>query len=124
MELLQFYYSASRTGDLADRCSMTEWLHRQFSMSVIAFHEKAGRSQVGSFVFSLDKLFSPCRVATVATLPSALLMERFRSLGASWVFSFQPVLPPDCRPFVHPSMEVGQAINAVTETRLFLSINL
>jgi hypothetical protein len=38
------------------------------------------------------------------------------------------VLPPDCRPFVHPSMEVGQAINAVTETRLgalcFLSINL
>ena len=97
-------------------------------MSEIAFNEKAGRSQVGSLVFSLDKLFSPCRVATVATLPSALLMERFRSLGASWVFSFQPVLPPDCRPFVHPSMEVGQAINAVTETRLgalcFLSINL
>jgi hypothetical protein len=97
-------------------------------MSEIAFHEKAGRSQVGSLVFSLDKLFSPCRVATVATLPSALFMERFRSLGASWVFSFQPVLPPDCRPFVHPSMEVGQAINAVTETRLgalcFLSINL
>jgi hypothetical protein len=25
----------------------------------MAFHEKAGRSQVGSFVFSLDKLFSP-----------------------------------------------------------------
>src|ERR1039457_4909691 len=28
-------------------------------LSEIAFHEKAGRSQVGSFVFSLDKLFSP-----------------------------------------------------------------
>jgi hypothetical protein len=27
-------------------------------MSVMAFHEKAGRSQVGSFVFSLDKVFS------------------------------------------------------------------
>jgi hypothetical protein len=27
------------------------------SMSEIAFHEKAGRSQVGSFVFSLDKVF-------------------------------------------------------------------
>src|ERR1035438_6096354 len=26
---------------------------------VNAFHEKAGRSQVGSFVFSLDKVFSP-----------------------------------------------------------------
>jgi hypothetical protein len=26
MELLQFYYSASRTGDLADRCSVTEWV--------------------------------------------------------------------------------------------------
>jgi hypothetical protein len=26
-------------------------------MSVIAFHEKAGRSQVGSFVFLLDKVF-------------------------------------------------------------------
>ncbi|MBZ5574813.1 MAG: hypothetical protein LAO09_23415, partial [Acidobacteriia bacterium] len=26
---------------------------------VIAFHEKAGRSQVGSFVFSLGKVFLP-----------------------------------------------------------------
>jgi hypothetical protein len=67
-------------------------------MSVIAFHEKAGRSQVGSFVFSLDKVFSPVRAAAVATLPSALFDERFCSLGASWVFSFQPVLPPDYRP--------------------------
>jgi hypothetical protein len=38
----------------------------------IAFHEKAGRSQVGSFVFSLDKVFSPAELATVAILPSAL----------------------------------------------------
>jgi len=27
-------------------------------LSAIAFHEKAGRSQVSSFVFSLDKVFS------------------------------------------------------------------
>jgi hypothetical protein len=27
-----------------------------------AFHEKAGRSQVGSFIFSLDKLFSPAEL--------------------------------------------------------------
>ena len=33
----------------------------------------------------------------VATLPSALSMSE-SSLGASWVFSFQPVLPPDYRP--------------------------
>jgi hypothetical protein len=45
-------------------------------INVNAFHEKAGRSQVGSFVFSLGKVFSPGRVATVATLPSALLVER------------------------------------------------
>ena len=43
-------------------------------MRVNAFHEKAGRSQVGSFL-SLDKVFLSCRVATVAMLPSALLMS-------------------------------------------------
>jgi hypothetical protein len=46
-------------------------------VSVNAFHEKAGRSQVGSFVFSLDKGFFSRRVATVATLPSALSMSDF-----------------------------------------------
>jgi hypothetical protein len=66
----------------------------------------------------LVTLFLPRRVAAVATLPSALFDERFGSLGASWVFSFQPVLPSVCRPFFHLSVEVGQAINAVTETRL------
>ena len=43
------------------------------SMSVIAFHEKAGRSQVG---FWLLVTSSPSRVAAVATLPSALFDER------------------------------------------------
>jgi len=45
-------------------------------------------------------------------------LSGFYSLGASWVFSFQPVLPSVYRPFVHLSMEVGQAIHAVTGTRL------
>src|SRR5208337_4487063 len=71
-------------------------------MSVIAFHEKAGRSQVGSVVSSLDKVLLPpsfrCRHPSIRTLD-----ERFCSLGASWVFSFQPVLPPDCRPRFHLS---------------------
>jgi hypothetical protein len=87
-------------------------------MSVIAFHEKAGRSQGDWFWYLLVMLFLASRVATVATLPSALFDERLCSLGASWVFSFQPVLPSVYRPFVHLSMEVGQAINAVTGTRL------
>jgi hypothetical protein len=66
----------------------------------MAFHEKAGRSQVDSVVLSLDKVFSPAElVPLVATLPSALFVERW-SLGASWVFSFQPVLPSDYRPVV------------------------
>src|SRR5579864_2319479 len=44
------------------------------SMSEIAFHEKAGRSQVGSFVFSLNKVFLlPSR--PVAILPSALFVS-------------------------------------------------
>ena len=33
-------------------------------------------------------------------LPSALSRSDFVSLGASWAFSFQPVLPSDWRPVV------------------------
>jgi hypothetical protein len=40
-----------------------------------------------------------CATTTVATLPSALSMS-VSSLGASWVFSFQSVLPPDFRPLL------------------------
>src|SRR5580692_11353394 len=69
------------------------------SMSVIAFHEKAGRSQVGSVVFRWTRFFLPpsgrCRHASIRTLE-----ERLVSLGACWAFSFQPVLPSDCRPLV------------------------
>src|ERR1700675_4645587 len=43
-------------------------------LSEMAFHEKAGRSQVGCLVFLLDKVFSG-RVATDAILPSALSMS-------------------------------------------------
>ena len=55
-------------------------------MSEIAFHEKAGRSQVSSFFILsffilLDKGFSPAESATVAMLPSALSRsDRFRSV--------------------------------------------
>ncbi len=42
---------------------------------VNAFHEKAGRSQVGSFIFIVGQAFFSRRVATVATLPSTLSMS-------------------------------------------------
>jgi hypothetical protein len=70
-------------------------------IGVNAFHEKAGRSQGDSFWYLLVTLFLSSRIATVATLPSALFDERFGSLGASWVFSFQPVLPSVYRPRFH-----------------------
>jgi len=57
-------------------------------------------------LFRWTRFFSRRVATTVATLPSALFVERFGSLGASWVFSFQPVLPPDCRPPV-PSFRNG-----------------
>jgi len=61
------------------------------------FHEKAGECQGFSIIFlfflsSLFLLFPNCfplsQVASVATLPSALFVERL-SLGASWVYSIQ-----------------------------------
>jgi site-specific recombinase XerD len=70
------------TGGRAPRCTLytlkmnSDHLRRN-AMSAMPFHEKAGRSQVGSFFFSLDKGFFSSRVATVATLPSALFVERF-----------------------------------------------
>ena len=94
---------------------------RGASMSVIAFHEKAGRSQVGSCSFFVGQdFFLPpsrrCRHPSIRTL-----RERFCSLGARWAFSFQPVLPPVFRPVVLllESGTLGQAINAVTGTRLW-----
>ena len=44
----------------------------KWHMSANAFHEKAGRSQVNSFVVWLDKVFFSDRVATVVMLPFAL----------------------------------------------------
>ena len=59
---------------------------------VNSFHEKAGMSQecFSLFIFSflpVDSLHSS-RAASVAILPSALLVERF-SLGAWWAFPIQ-----------------------------------
>ena len=86
-----------------------------------AFHEKAGRSQVGWFCFLLHRFFLPpsshCRHASIRTLG-----ERFVSLGARWASSFQPVLLSVWRPVVllFESGPLGQALDAVTGTRLWL----
>jgi hypothetical protein len=55
-----------------------------------SFHEKADpRQEFFSALTVLSSIFSPfSQDASVATLPSALLCERF-SLGASGVFSIQ-----------------------------------
>ena len=57
-------------------------------LSEIAFHEKAGRSQVGSFVFSLTPCFSSAESPLSPPFHPHSLMSDFCSLGASWVFSF------------------------------------
>ena len=74
---------------------------------------------MGSFVFSLDKVFLPAESPLSPPFHPHSSMSDC-SLGASWVFSFQPVLPPDLSTSRSISrMEVGQAINAVTGTRLW-----
>jgi hypothetical protein len=63
-------------------------------LSVIAFHEKAGGSQLDSSVFLLGTFFS-CRVSHCRHASIRTLEERIISLGACWAFSVQPVLPSD-----------------------------
>jgi hypothetical protein len=88
-------------------------------LSVMAFHEKAGRSQVGSFVFSLDKVcFLPpsshCRHASIRTLEERLVrsVQIGRSrysrcchlIGALWFCSSR--VEPWARPLTQ-SPELG-----------------
>src|SRR5437762_13353973 len=64
-----------------------------WSMTVNAFHEKAGRSQVGSSWFLLVSCFSqPSRQSRHGRHPFHPHSCERSSLGTSWVFSFQPVL--------------------------------
>jgi hypothetical protein len=70
------------------------------------FRQEGNGAVVLDFLSFLGSCFAP-QPKAVATLPSALFDERFVSLGASWVFSLQPVLPIVCRPLFHLAMEVG-----------------
>src|SRR4029077_9858448 len=68
----------------------------QFSTDEIALHGKASRSQVGSFVVWLSKIFLSCRVAAVAILPSAFSMSVFARCKLGALVS--SVLLPNGRP--------------------------
>jgi len=83
-------------------------------LSVIAFHEKAGRSQVNSFVFLLDKGFSRAEWPLSPCFHSHS-RGAIRSLGASWAFSLQPVLPSVYRPGV-PLLESGTRARRLTQS--------
>jgi len=85
----------------------------------MAFHEKAGRSQVDSFLFFVDKCFSRrvshCRHASIRTLK-----ERFASLGCSLGVlgaAGAAICLAPCGSLLVES-NLGQAIDAVTGTRL------
>ena len=74
-------------------CAAVRKLHHRPT----AFHEKAGRSQVGSSLAPIPRqgFSSPSRHCRH---PSIRTLNERSALGASWVFSFQPVLPPVQRP--------------------------
>ena len=84
-----FSYSSSAT------FTLTLAISPSFMRSVTV-DEKAGRSQVGSFVVSLSKVFLSCRIAAVAIIPSALSMSVFARCKLGVLVS--SVLLPDCRP--------------------------
>src|SRR6266853_978442 len=85
-------------------------LTRSSNICSKSFHEKAGECQVYSFISSLflffgssslillfSQLFPLSQAASVATLPSALFVERL-SLGARWVYLIRYVLLLGSRP--------------------------
>jgi hypothetical protein len=99
--------------------SINLYYYPSASIGEIAFHEKAGRSQVGSVVFSLDKVFSPaewplspcfhphsqgailfarCTLGVLVSAGAAICLSPCGSARLEW--------------------NPGQAINAVTGTRL------
>jgi hypothetical protein len=93
-------------------------------LSVNAFHEKAGRSQVVFLVFSLNKvfLFPPsghCRHASIRTLEERFHFARCM-LGVLVTAGAAICLSP-CGSALS-EWNLGQAINAVTGTRLWLLI--
>ena len=87
----------------------------QRSKRVIALRELLSRSRLRCCAavghHFVGQGFSPAESPLSPPFHPHSSVSDFVSLGASWVFSFQPVLPPVSRPLVpSPAMEVGQAI--------------
>jgi len=74
-------------------------------MSVMAFHEKASRSQVISFIFSLDKVFSSAesRLLSPPFHPHSSLSGYVRSLAGSWARPLTPSPELGAWAFVFPT---------------------
>jgi hypothetical protein len=79
---LQPATSTSRDQDLSPANRVVPSMRRPVSVKRFLFFS------LSFFISSFSKLFPLGRAASVATLPSALFVER-SSLGASWVYSIQ-----------------------------------
>ena len=92
----------------------------RWHLSVKAFHEKAGRSQVGSFIFSLDKVFSPAEWPLSPCFhPHSRGAIRFaRCMLGVLVSAGAAICLAPCGSALE-EWNLGQAINAVTGTRLW-----
>ena len=114
---------ANRSSDnpLASKRTDVKLIERNQNLSAMAFHEKAGRSQVDSLFLFRGTTFFSCRVGHCRHASIRTLEERFVSLGACWAFSFQPVLPSVWRPVVllFQSRTWARPLDAVTGTRLW-----
>ena len=90
-------------------------------LSTIAFHEKAGQSQVSSWLFLLGKLFLPpsshCRHASIRTLEERFLFRSVHVGRSRFSRCCNLILDLQFRP---NGWNLGQAIDAVTGTRLWL----
>src|SRR5579864_6457132 len=86
----------------------------------MAFHEKAGRSQVDSSLAWLNKVFVSRRAAAVAMLPSALSRSDLVARCMLGVLGTAGAAICLATSRFTQEWNLGQAINAVTGTRLWL----
>jgi len=83
-------------------------------LSVTAFHEKAGRSQVDSSLASLNMVFRSPAEWPLSPCFHPHSQGAISSLGACWAFSVQPVLLSVWRPIV--SLKSGTQPRRLTQS--------
>jgi len=102
---LSFMAEGLQSGPERSRARCLRHSERLTARTDLSSFRQEGKG-LSSLIVGLSSVLA-LRPNPVATLPSALFDERSYSLGASWVFSLQPVLPPDCRPLFRLATEVG-----------------